>query len=47
MKKPKTLEQFFETQTDAQKDALLTLRLSCLKVKQKELKTGRKNPFQK
>lgn len=47
MKNPKTLEQYFDTQTETQKQELLALRLACLKVKQKELKTGRKNPFEK
>ena len=46
MKKPKTLEQFFETQTEAQKQALLELRLASLNVKQVK-QSNKKNPFQK
>lgn len=46
MKKPKTLEQYFETQTDAQKESLLQLRLAALKIKQSK-QSNRKNPFEK
>lgn len=46
MKKPKTLEQFFETQTDAQKETLLQLRLAAIKIKQTK-QSNRKNPFEK
>lgn len=44
MKKPKTLEQYFETQTDAQKESLLQLQLAAVKIKQAK-QSNRKNPF--
>lgn len=44
MKKPKTLEQYFDNQTDAQKQSLLELQLAAVKIKQVK-PSNRKNPF--
>jgi hypothetical protein len=48
MKTPRTLQEYFETQTVDQKAAFTVLRMAVLSVKEQELRDKKKkNPFEK
>ena len=48
MKTPRSLQEYFETQTVDQKAAMMAMRMSMMNVNEKEkTKSSKKNPFAK